>query len=73
MGEMETALMIVYIGNGDARDFASPSEPFPAKERAAQLWDSLFVKNADTVIAVSETSIGGQPGIWSVEGKLARQ
>jgi hypothetical protein len=72
-GEMETARMTVYIGNENARDFASPTEPFPAKERAAQLWNSLFVKNADTVIAVSETSIGGQPGIWSVEGKLVRR
>jgi hypothetical protein len=72
-GEMETARLTVYIGNEDARDFASPTEPFPAKESAAQLWNSLFVKNADTVIAVSETSIDGQPGIWSVEGKLVHR
>lgn len=72
-GELKTACMVVYIGDAQARDFRSPSTPFPMAGRNAQLWNSLFVKNSHTVVAVSQTTINGVSGIWSVEGKLIRK
>jgi hypothetical protein len=71
-GEMRTAYMVVCIGTKEAREFDSPSRPFPG-EGKAQLWNSLFVKNKKTVIAVSETTMNGVFGIWSVEGRFKRR
>jgi hypothetical protein len=71
-GELKDARMTVCIGNAEARDFVSPSNPFPATDNKSQLWNSLFIKNRKTVVAVSETTINGVFGIWSVEGKFIR-
>jgi hypothetical protein len=72
-GEMQKAYMVVCIGDAEARHFDFPSRPFPIAEGSAQLWNSLFIKSSDTVIAVSETTIHGIPGIWSIEGRLVRK
>ncbi|MDB6028093.1 MAG: hypothetical protein JWM68_4316 [Verrucomicrobiales bacterium] len=69
-GEMENAYMVVCIGDENARNFDSPSVPFPKTTRA-QLWNSLFVKDKNTLVAVSETTINGIFGIWSIEGRLS--
>ncbi len=71
-GQIETAFMVVCIGDEQARNFGSPSRPFPVTEGKPQLWNSLFVKNNDTIIAVSEATINGVRGVWSVEGRFVR-
>lgn len=69
-GELKTAYMVVCIGDARARNFDSPSQPFPITEGKAQLWNSLFIKNAITVVAVTETTLNGVHGIWSIEGRF---
>lgn len=70
-GNMRDSRMAVCIGNTKAESFGDPTYPFPDSP-APQLWNSLFVKDAKTVIAISETSIHGVRGIWSVEGGIDR-
>ncbi|MCP5533611.1 MAG: exo-alpha-sialidase [Akkermansiaceae bacterium] len=67
-GRMEDSRMVVCLGNGRARDFGKTTHPFPEGER--QLWNSLFTKDGSTVTAVSEATIDGVRGIWTVDGKL---
>lgn len=69
-GEMKDSRMAVALGDGRARDFGALSFPFPEGER--QLWNSLFVKDEETVLAVSEATLDGVRGIWVVEGKVAK-
>jgi hypothetical protein len=45
-----------------------PLHPFPLQPGRAQLWNSLLVKNADTITAVSETTVGDASGIWAMDG-----
>ena len=68
-GDMKDSRMAVTVGTDKARDFAEPTFPFPKTTRA-QLWNSLFIKDATTVTAVSETTIDGTPGIWAIDGTL---
>ena len=63
--------MAVCLGNTKAESFGDPTYPF-AESRGQQLWNSLFVKDAKTVIAITETTIQGVRGIWSVEGSIHR-
>ncbi len=72
-GQMENARMFVCIGDEHAKNFGSPTKPFPDTSDKAQLWNSLFVKNAQTIIAVTETSLNGVFGIWSIEGRFTRK
>ena len=71
-GEMHQSRMVVYIGDASAKDFGRPSYPFPESAGRSQLWNSLFIKDRNTIIAVSETTINGTFGIWSVEGQFIR-
>ncbi|VGO13303.1 hypothetical protein PDESU_01859 [Pontiella desulfatans] len=65
--------MVVYLGNEQARDFTSGSKPFSMAGAAASMWNSLFVKESNTVTAVSGTRIDGQSGIWIIDGKITGQ
>lgn len=67
-GEMRDSRMVVALGDGRARNFGPLSRPFPDGGR--QLWNSLFVKDENTVVAVSEATLDGRRGIWSVEGRV---
>ena len=69
-GELRQARMAVSLGNEKARDFAEPSFPFAKTSGAPQLWNALFIKDARTVTAISETSHNGCHGIWTVDGVL---
>lgn len=65
-GEMRDSRMAVSVGDGRARDFGEPDFPFP--EGAGQLWNSLFVKDEETVTAVTGARLDGRRGIWAVDG-----
>jgi len=70
-GNMKDSRMAVCVGNTKAESFGAPGYPF--KETGGpQLWNSLFVKDDKTLIAISETTIGGVRGVWSLEGRLDR-
>ena len=70
-GDMNRSRMAVSLGTDQARDFSDPTFPFPDTTGGAQLWNSLFLKNDRTVTAVSETSLNGIRGIWTVDGTIA--
>lgn len=70
-GDMKESRMAVSLGNDRARDFSEPVFPFPDHSGGAQLWNALFIKNARTVTAISETSQNGIRGIWAVDGRLS--
>lgn len=67
-GGVRSAVMAVSIGNSKAQQFGPLSYPFPRRPNRNQLWNSLFVKNASTITAVSETMVGETFGIWSIDG-----
>ncbi|MDP6524438.1 MAG: sialidase family protein [Kiritimatiellia bacterium] len=60
--------MVVYLGNEDARRFSSPSKPFENGPGSKQKWGSLFVKDANTITALS-SCLGG---VWSIDGRIVR-
>lgn len=70
-GNMRDSRMAVSLGNTKAESFGEPTYPFGETD-GPQLWNALFVKDAGTVIAVSETTIQGVRGVWSLEGHLDR-
>ena len=62
--------MVVYLGDDKARGFTNGSRPFPMAGVAAGRWNSLFVKNDDTITAISGTRINGVSGIWTIDGSV---
>jgi hypothetical protein len=69
----QPAQMAVYIGDADAKHFASPSNPFPIEAQTRGMWNSLFVKNRDTITAISSTQIDGTTGVWAIDGHVLRK
>ncbi len=62
--------MTVYIGDSGARNLSYKSVPFQVSSDIPCLWNSLFVKDSDTVTAVSGTTINGIRGVWSIDGRF---
>jgi len=71
-GGRKEAQMVVYVGDDNARNFAQRSVPFRLPGNAKGLWNSLFVKDANTVTAISSAIIGGIAGVWAIDGKVIR-
>jgi hypothetical protein len=63
-------LMVVYIGDDQARSFGTRSVPFKVPRNVPCSWNSLFIKNSNTVTAVSGTAIDGVRGVWAIDGRL---
>ena len=68
-GELDNARMAVWTGDENARDFADLSFPFASFGAPRELWNALWVKDADTVSALSSTTIHGVFGVWNIDGK----
>jgi hypothetical protein len=62
--------MVVYVGNANARDFREPSVPFPNASDVSGLWNALFVKDATTITAISDTAVNGVRGLWAIDGRI---
>jgi len=60
----------VYVGDVHALNFTNRSFPFHLDEGVEGSWNSLFVKNKNTVVLVSTTEINGKGGIWAIDGKV---
>jgi len=67
---LDFSRMAVYIGDSEARRFRNRSFPFDVAENANGLWNSLFIKNATTVTAISGTVVNGVRGLWAIDGRL---
>ncbi|MBL8173761.1 MAG: exo-alpha-sialidase [Bryobacterales bacterium] len=68
---LDFSRMAVYVGDREARNFTNRSFPFDVAENASGLWNSLFIKNATTVTAISGTTVNGIRGLWAIDGLLA--
>jgi hypothetical protein len=69
-GTMHRCRMAVCVGNPNARGFTNKTYPFPLGPKGNQAWNSLFVKDARTVVAISSATIEGKRGIWTIEGEV---
>jgi hypothetical protein len=69
-GSMKHCRMAVCVGDSDARNFNNKTYPFGLPTQGNQLWNSLFVKNAKTITAISNTTIDGIRGIRTIDGHL---
>jgi hypothetical protein len=69
-GDRKRPRMAVFVGDAEARNFRNRSIPFDVPDDAGGMWNSLFVKNARTVTAISETVVNGVHGLWAVDGHL---
>jgi hypothetical protein len=63
-------LMVVYIGDDEAKHFGARSVPFNVPRDVTCSWNSLFIKDSNTVTAVSGTTIDGIDGVWAIDGRL---
>ncbi len=70
-GALASARMVVCVGDADARNFTSRSQPFPDAE-PCQLWTSLFVKDDQTITALGTITVKGKRGIWAIDGRVRR-
>lgn len=70
---LDFSRMAVYIGSPEARDFTNRSFPFPVPEDSSGLWNALFIKNAETVTAISHTTLDGVRGLWAIDGRVVRK
>ncbi len=68
----ETSQMVVYIGDEDAKDFSDRTVPFNIPPNVSALFSAMFIKDANTVTAISRTKINGIGGIWAIDGHLVR-
>lgn len=72
-GTMDRCRMAVCVGDKDARNFTNKTYPIPLGPVQNQTWNSLFVKDARTVTAISTATVKGVRGIWAIDGRVARQ
>lgn len=69
-GGRQKPQMVVYVGDAAARNFRNRSVPFPIPGDVSGLWNALFVKDARTVTAISDTVIHGVHALWAIDGHL---
>ena len=70
-GTLASARMVVCVGDAQARNFTHPSRPFPDAD-PCQLWNSLFVKDEQTITALGTITVKGKRGIWAIDGRVRR-
>lgn len=71
-GSLERCRLAVCVGDGDARRFTNKTYPLPVSPKGNQAWNSLFVKDANTVTAISTATIDNTRGIWAIDGRVVR-
>ncbi len=69
----EVPIMQVYVGDGDAKNFANKSTPFTnIPGTGTGLWNALTVIDDNTVMAISSVNGVGQNGVWTIIGRVVR-
>lgn len=69
-GRTGTPQMVVYIGDKNAKNFASRSVPFDVPITEKGQWNSLFAKDENTVTALTSARLNGTFGLWAIDGKI---
>jgi len=62
----------VYVGDDQGRRFAQRSLPFGLPPESSCLWNSLFVRDARTVLALGDVRLHGRRGLWLNAGRVVR-
>lgn len=63
-------VMAVYVGDAEAKNFSGKTTPFETDSGRSGKWNSLFIKKATTVTAISGTTIDDITGLWAIDGQL---
>jgi hypothetical protein len=71
-GTVNRCQMAVCVGDEHARNFTNKTYPLPLDPKGNQAWNSLFVKDAHTLTAISNATIKGVRGIWAIDGRVSR-
>jgi hypothetical protein len=71
-GLLEHCRLAVCVGNASARNFANKTYPLPKPARGNQAWNSMFIKNAKTITAISTATIDRKRGIWLIDGRVLK-
>jgi hypothetical protein len=64
--------MVVFMGDEQARGFGGRTLPFEPPDGVDCLWNSIVARDADTVTALSNTTLRGVHGLWAVDGRVKR-
>lgn len=74
-GDWSHSTMVVAIGNEGARGFTRKSRPFSVPDGRRALWNALFVKDPETVVALSSTNAfnAAHQELYSVDGHVIRE
>lgn len=68
--------MFTAIGDAQAKNFSRISEPFQIAANRTAMWNSIFVKNKNTITAITSTtnySSDGSSEIYAIDGYLFRE
>jgi hypothetical protein len=71
-GGLKRCRMAVCVGDRDARNFTNKTYPLPLGPEGNQAWNSLFIKNARTVVAIMTATVNGTRGVWAIDGRIER-
>ncbi len=58
----------LFVGDATASQFKAATKPFEEKQGE---WNSLFVRDDDTIVALIGTEIDHKSGVWAIDGRLA--
>ena len=58
----------LFIGDASARNFVTAPSPFDRKQGE---WNSLHVRDDDTIVALMGTEIDRKFGVWAIDARLA--
>src|SRR6185369_17413274 len=59
-GDLNKCRLAVCIGDENAKNFTNKTYPLPPPATGHQAWNSLFIKNATTVTAITSATIDGK-------------
>ena len=68
--------MFTAIGDEQAQNFSRKSQPFLIRNDRTAMWNSLFVKNAKTITALTSTtnfSADGSSEIYAIDGYVLKE
>lgn len=71
-GTLDRCRMAVCVGDADCRNFTNKSYPLELGPKHNQAWNSLFVKNANTVTAIMTATVNDVRGVWAIDARVVR-
>lgn len=72
-GDWTNSTMMVALGDNEAKNFSTLTEPFDVPDGRSAMWSSIFIKNDTTITAVSSTnaySNSGQSEFYIIDGYI---